>query len=261
MKTRVPAVLVLVVCLLLLSVLVVAAQAGERTSKLGSVGATEPRSSAPAPAMLSQSAVFLPVIMSQVSELPPKGVTVYGTVRYSTLPMPDVRVELIVGHSGDPPLLTATTDTAGFYSFPYVMAGDYWLKVYGPTAEYLAWTADPITVESTDFHRDFYLQKLMTLLSPAWGSVVDTLSPTFCWQELAEAETYTLQLNKTSDWTLVEQRTGIAETCYTTASVLENGVQYTWQVSAFDLDWHPVGRTFGAFTFTVSAVAVSAAAE
>jgi len=92
----------------------------------------------------------------------------------------------------------------------------------------------------------------MTLLSPQQNSMVNTLSPMFCWQGLPEAVEYTFQLNKTSDWTLIDFVHNIQSTCYTTSQILQNGVQYTWQIDAIDQNRHNVGTTHSDFQFTVN---------
>jgi hypothetical protein len=201
--------------------------------------------------ILAGTLAFLVLLGALSRPVYANGVTVSGTVYYSTTPLSDVRVELVSGNVTDPPVFSTTTTVSGTFAFLGVPSGNYWLKAYGPTAEYIGWRASTITVGSTDIRHDIYLPKKMTLLSPPDNSVVETLSPTFCWQGLPEAVEYTFQLNKTSDWTLIDVQ-HIPVTCYKTSQVLQNGVQYTWQIDATDRNGHNVGTTYSAFQFTVN---------
>ncbi len=196
--------------------------------------------------------LFLILVIFLVGCVPPVNVKVSGTVYYSTTPVPDVMVELVSGDATDPPVFSTKTNIFGTFTFFDVPSGNYWLKAYGPTEEYIGWQARSITVGSIDLISDIYLKKKMTLLSPQHNSVVNTLSPKFCWQGLPEAVEYVFQLNKTSDWTLIDIVHSIHLTCYTTSQILQNGVQYSWQIDAIDKNGHDVGTTHSAFQFTVN---------
>jgi len=207
--------------------------------------------------ILTGTLVFLVLLVALSRPVYASGVTVSGTVYYSTTPLPDVRVELVIGNATDPPVFSTTTTVSGTFAFLGVPSGNYQLKTYGPTAEYTGWQASPITVGTTDIRRDVYLRKKMTLVSPPQDSVVETLSPLFCWQGLPEAVEYTLQLNKTSDWTLIDFVHHIPATCYRTSQVGQDGVQYAWQIAATDRNGHAVGTTQSAFQFTVNTTPVT----
>ena len=97
----------------------------------------------------------------------------------------------------------------------------------------------------------------MTLTSPPQNSIVETTSPLFCWQGLPEATMYFFQLNKTSDWTLIDYGSNITKACYKTSHVLQNGIQYTWQIDAPDLYWHSVGTTPTPFKFTLNTTPIT----
>jgi len=179
-------------------------------------------------------------------------VKVSGTVYYSTTPLSDITVELGSEDFTNPPAFSTKTNILGIFTFFGVSPGNYWLKECHPIQGNIFCRGKSITVGSKDLIRDIYLCKEMTLLSPEKNSVVNTLSPTFCWQGLPEAVEYTFQLNETSDWTLIDFVHNIQSTCYTTSQILQNGVQYTWQIDAIDQNGHDVGTTHSAFQFTVN---------
>ena len=178
-------------------------------------------------------------------------VTVSGTVYYSTTPLPNVRVEIVIGDDKtNPPLFSITTDISGNYNFFDVPVGAIWLLVYGPTEEYQ--NAFSNTTIKDDIIDDIYLCKKMTILSPEEDAVVSTLYPTFCWQGLPEAVKYTFQLNTTSGWELIDWVKNIQSTCYTPTKMLQNGKQYTWIIEAIGINTNPVGcATFSTFTVNI----------
>jgi len=178
------------------------------------------------------------------------GVIISGTVYYSTTPLSGVAVELRRDSSDGPLAASTTSGATGGYEFSGVTAGTYYLNVYGPTAEYVTGLAYGVTVVDCDVLKDLYLEKKITLLEPAEGSVVNTASPRFCWAGLPEAAWYRLQVNRSSDWATAEYKGGITETCYTTTTVLDAGVRYTWMVEAGDSAGHRIGRTSDTFCFT-----------
>ena len=188
------------------------------------------------------------------------GVTVRGTVYYSTTPMPGVRVELITCTVTDPPVYSTTTSSTGAYTFTQVPAGDYTIKVYGPTSEYVGWAAGALHVSGADVVLDWYLKKLFDAILPPPFSQVESLSPLFCWEGLPEATRYEFQLNRTSDWLPVENPRNIRDTCYRTGQTLQNGVNYTWMVGAVDAYNHEAGASQGYLIFTVAITPVVATA-
>jgi hypothetical protein len=205
--------------------------------------------------------VALSLLMASSQNVQASGASVSGTVYYSTTPLASVRVELVVGDPSDPPVFSTTTTLSGTFSFASVPEGDYWLKSYGPTDQYFLWQARTITVGDAPVHRDIFLYKKMTLVAPPQDSTVETASPVFCWEGLPEAEEYTFQLNKTSDWTLVDFVHHIPGTCYETSQVLLDGVQYTWQIDATNQDGNGVGSTASTFRFVVNTAPVTATVE
>ena len=80
--------------------------------------------------------------------------------------------------------------------FTQVPPGNYTLKRYGPTSDYIAWSANSLLVQTGNVAVTLDLPKRMALLSPPKGSTVNTTIPTFCWQALPTATQYTFQLNQ-----------------------------------------------------------------
>jgi len=184
---------------------------------------------------------------------PPKALPcVEGRVYYATTALPDVKVELIAGSSTSGPVeQTTTTDASGRYRFCNVEPGEYQLKRYGPTAEYIGWVADNLTMGGSNVIKHLDLPKKMTLLTPANGALINTTVPTMTWQALPEADHYTFQLNKTADWTLVEHTHNIIGTVHQVLAPLNWNTGYTWQIDAYaGTRW--VGTTDAEFTFSTS---------
>lgn len=179
----------------------------------------------------------------------PTGVAVAGTTFYSTTGLPSITVELIAGSATDEAFLSATTDEAGHYGFSNVAPGTYWVKAYGPDASYITWVARQITVAASNVAVDIDIPKDIVLLSPASGSTVFTANPTLTWTANPQAVRYSLQLNITNPWTLVELKS-LTTASYTVATPLLSEVNYTWQVDAYDATNHRVGTTEQQFNFT-----------
>lgn len=176
---------------------------------------------------------------------------VEGTVTYAATPLANITVELIAGSDPlAPPSQTTYTDNFGRYRFCNVSPGSYQLKRYGPSEEYVTWVASSLTMGWSNVIRNLDLPKRMTLLAPPSGGIVFTSLPTLTWQSLPEAGRYTLQLNRTHDWALIEHRPGLATTSYQVGVTLTWGVSYTWQIDAYT-GTHWVGTTPNPFTFTV----------
>ncbi len=173
---------------------------------------------------------------------------VEGRVYYATTPLPGVQVDLIQGSTT---LKSTSTDTGGYYRFCDVEPGNYQLKRYGPTQEYIAWVASSFTIGSSNIVKNLDLPKKMTLLTPANGAMISTTVPTLTWQALPEADRYTFQLNKTADWTLIEQTNNIVGTEHRVLAPLNWNTGYTWQIDAY-AGTHWVGTTATAFTFRTS---------
>ena len=177
------------------------------------------------------------------------GYTVSGIVYYSTTPLNGIKVELEKG-SATGPTLQRTETINGFYSFSSVFPGRYFVKVFGPTDEYIRWTASSTEVICGDVTQDMDLPKKIILLSPKNKSKVSSLHPTLSWKANNEARRYTIQINVTDGWELVEMGNSTTHS-YTVESELTPGVNYTWQVDAYE-EYHWVGTTCNAFRFTVS---------
>jgi len=169
------------------------------------------------------------------------GVKISGTVYYSTTPLAGVAVTLQRDSSSGALFASTASGGAGAYQFVGVPAGMFYIKVYGPSAEYCSWTGSTILVAESDIVRDLHVVKALTALSPARGSLVSAASPRFCWLGLPEAAQYELQLSRRSDGSLIEDTLGITGTCYTTAHVLEPRVEYSWFVAASDDPGNLVG--------------------
>jgi len=186
-----------------------------------------------------------------ISFTPLFGYDVSGMVYYSTTPLDGVSVELVQGTPTSPPLQSTTT-SSGFYSFSSVDPGSYWIKIYGPTDEYISWVAYSIEVVSSNITMDMDLPKKMTLLSPANNSTVSSLHPTLSWEAKSEAARYVIQIRVTEGWQDVEFVENITSTYYTVQTELTPGVNYTWHADAYDAYNHNVGITQNEFRFTVS---------
>jgi len=184
-----------------------------------------------------------------ISFTPLFGYDVSGTVYYSTTPLDGVSVELVQGTATSPPLQSTTT-SSGFYSFSSVDPGSYWVKAYGPTDEYLGWIAYSIEVVSSDITKDMDLPKKITLLSPENNAFITSRYPTLSWEANSEAAWYTIQIDVTEDWQLVEFVENITSTYHTVQTELTPD-NYRWGVGAYDAYNHNVGTAQPTFRFTV----------
>jgi len=184
------------------------------------------------------------------------GVRIKGTVTYSTTPLPGVVVELRRDSLDGELFASTTSDGAGGYGFSNVPPGTFVLVAYGPSSDYLDFTAHMIIVSDLDLVEDIHLPKVMTLLSPPQDAVVSSTTPQFCWQGLPEATDYRFRLKRASDSMQVEYREGIGDTCYTTPHVLAVGTEYAWSVKAYDHLAHWIGASGVSFRFTVGAPSV-----
>lgn len=185
-------------------------------------------------------------------EVTAAGASVTGLVQYSGTGLGGVTVELVPGSNAlNPPAYTGTTNANGEVVFPSVADGTYQFKAYGPDPDYITWKATPITVTGTSLSHTLDLPKKIVLLTPQWGATVSSRKPELTWTANQEAASYTVQVNVTSSWTLVEQNTGVLVNIDTVNTALTAGENYTWQVDAADGAGRHVGTTENAFNFTV----------
>lgn len=185
------------------------------------------------------------------------GVSISGIVYYSTTPLEGVQIELLQGDVTGTPLDTTYSAADGSYSFTNVSPGDYQIKKYSPFGTGNLWSAEPITVGTTDLVYDLYVQKEIKPLTPANNAQVESIHPYVCWEPLPEADYYTLQINQSSDWKLMDRGLGVTSNCYRIKADLENGVNYTWQVNADDANDHYIGYTVNEWTFTVNTTPIT----
>lgn len=171
-------------------------------------------------------------------------------VYYSNTPLDKVRVELVQGEVTNPPLKTTFTSN-GHYHFSFVVLGSYLVKAYAPNPMYISWKASSIEVVYDDVARDIHLPKLMTLLSPGDGADVASLHPTLTWEANPEAAYYWVQVNVMGTWELVEFEESVS-TEHTISALLSPGVEYTWQIDAYDSQHRHVGTTQTIYSFTVA---------
>ncbi|MBN1486471.1 MAG: exo-alpha-sialidase, partial [Anaerolineae bacterium] len=198
--------------------------------------------------------IYTDTLRVVVSKPEPKLPCIEGKVYYANTPLAGVKVELIAGTSASAaPEQTTTTTRNGSYQFCDVEPGTYMLKRYAPSEEYIGWVASRIKIKSSNLIKNLDLPKKMTLSSPADEALIFTTVPTLTWQPLPEAGRYTLQINKTADWALVEQRSGIATPEYQLSEKLASGQSYTWQVDAYT-GTHWIGTTQNAFEFTTAQI-------
>jgi len=191
----------------------------------------------------------------KLSEVP--GYSIFGRVYYSTTPFPDVKVELIEGDLRNSPTASTHTDSSGFFTFAGLTSGNYSVKAYGTNSDYVGWVAWGLALQDSDKQVNFYLEKKMTLLSPANKIIIGTSKPQFCWQGPPEAVKYSFQLNKSADWTRIVFIYNYTSTCYQLTQNLENNVRYTWQADGFDRFGNPVASTESPFQFTVNTESAS----
>jgi Tol biopolymer transport system component len=189
--------------------------------------------------------------------------SVSGIVRYSTTPLNNVKVDLLEGEVTNSPLKSTTTNI-GYYSFSNVPDGSYWVGVHGPSSEYLTWIAYPIDVQSQDVSQDIALPKNIDLLTPSSGAVVNSLHPQLTWQPNSEASLYKIELYITDGWQEIENGTSTSSS-YIVQRDLVPGVNYTWQVTAFDSqgikELGCVGCTQDAFSFTIETDSLATAVQ
>lgn len=179
------------------------------------------------------------------------GAQISGTVYYSTTPLAGYTVHLYDSHFTV--LQSATTDPYGHYAFVGVADGSYHLGA-GSDAVYLgSWSG--VTVAGVDRVFNIYRQKCINLLSPPCYATVPDASPLFIWDSLPEARKYSFQLNVTSSWALLDY-TYVPRRFYRTDAVLDEGVEHTWQITAFDANDHYVGYSLVDFRVTSTAAAV-----
>jgi hypothetical protein len=190
--------------------------------------------------------------------------SVSGLTRYSNTPMGNVDIELRSDPDGDNNYniveKTTTSDANGVYSLENVTNGDYQIWVLGPSSDYIASLEYSLTVENTDIENlNLQLEKNITLISPTDGSSIVTTTPTLTWDGLAEAASFSVQVNHLtgSARNVVHYVTeGINAESYTlpsqlTDGTLQDGETYTWQIEAFDADYYRIGRTDPEFSFTL----------
>jgi hypothetical protein len=182
------------------------------------------------------------------------GVTVSGTVFYSTAALTGIKVELGRGSLGvDPPLRRINTDGAGHYNFDFVSPGTYWVIAYGPDPAYITWIGfTNIAVAGVPVTRDIDVPKIITLSQPPPYATGLSLTPTLTWSPITEAVRYTVQINITASWILIANTDVGNVTSYTVPNNLVANTNYTWQVSAYDGSGHYVGATMNSFSFTTA---------
>lgn len=175
-----------------------------------------------------------------------------GTVYYSTSPVPGIQLSLFDQDLTQPPIAVTVSDGAGHYALS-IPAGPHQLRVAQPGSDWQ--TVIYILQDSSTpgtFTLDIYLRKILTILQPQSGTVLITSHPTFCWEPLAEAASYTLQIILNSG-SLVEYQTNLTSTCYETAYALQVGSTYVWLLSAYDAGGREIGFNDApvAYTFQI----------
>ena len=179
-----------------------------------------------------------------------EGITVSGTVFYSTTPIEGIKVEL--KDENDDVIMVTFSSSSGAYEFSGIQPGEYLISFdgsatgWGSTSWGTLFTVGSQTI--TGF--DFYVLKNINLISPIDGAVVTTLTPVFEWEPIPEATRYELGVYSTDTEELVEDAgwgcdlpdcvTDLTTPSYEVRSKLELDTQYTWSVGAFDVDGNRV---------------------
>jgi alpha-tubulin suppressor-like RCC1 family protein len=184
--------------------------------------------------------------------------TISGHVFYSSTPLAGFTVSLHAGSSFDAPIETVQSGADGSYVFGLVPVGQYLVRVDGG-GEFVPWTAFGVNASTAETVLNMYLPKILTLVSPAHLARLDISAgaPALTWSPNAEADTggrYVIQINASGTSPAFEIGEN-ATNSYTIQQALQPGVDYTWQVDAFDANHRWVGSTTFAFRFTAREVA------
>jgi hypothetical protein len=109
-----------------------------------------------------------------------------------------------------------------------------------------------ISVGSTNINNLLLsLKKDLSLLSPPNQSFVEVPHPWLCWEAMPQANSYWIQVNRKSDWLLINNPHVFYNACYRALGPFVNGVEYSWQVAnALNAQGVAVGSTGSAFRFT-----------
>jgi hypothetical protein len=75
----------------------------------------------------------------------------------------------------------------------------------------------------------------IALITPLVGQFITTNNPTFVWHTMSDVNRYEIQVSPTGDFATKTINTQVAETTYTTVSVIPNST-YFWRVRARNLD-------------------------
>ena len=184
------------------------------------------------------------------------GVSVNGITYYSTNTYPGVLVELIdyAQEPYDPAAYETYSGEDGFFEFPDVADGEYWLKWNAPDPIFAGWVATHITVAGTAITNDLYLLKDILLDTPTNGAIVTTQNPELCWNRTDPVEaTYNLGIYTTDPWASVEYAPGLTGLCYTVTGPLADNTEYEWFITRAQDDFeNEVGYTVQAFRFTTN---------
>ncbi len=178
-----------------------------------------------------------------------------GTVYYSTGGLSGVTVKLINGAENPgsaTPLDTTTTDGNGLYEFPSVSDGSYWIRADAPPESFfIDWTASSVIVAGIDVVNDIDLPKKLILDTPTSGLTIHDTTPELTWFSNSEAANYAIQINETNNWEPATETGNSNTNSYTVQTPLDIGMDYSWQVDAYDAVGHHVGTTETAFTFII----------
>lgn len=172
--------------------------------------------------------------------------SISGSVYYAGTPLDNITMDLL---GGDEVIRTTVTNT-GAYVFDAVPTGNYTIKLYGPTTEYLPDIAWGITLES-DTNRDFYLQKLCNLTQPPDGEEITTITPTLSWTTFSDAEYYILSIHEVENWGNHLWVSDITDNYYVVSSFLQTGKEYGWTIYAYDSQDRLVGTAWPWWSFTL----------
>jgi hypothetical protein len=107
---------------------------------------------------------------------------------------------MFLQNTSNPPIATTYTDSLGHYVLPNIPrnAGPYNLAAFPSNGDYVGWVCVYSELpQENPTTWNLQIRKRIIVLEPKEDAVLTTLHPVFCWEPLAEAVRYSLQINRT----------------------------------------------------------------